>query len=100
MWFVPNLGTFYQVPNIGTMFKSLHSKEYSLLVGWLKEQRLGQKLTMRDLGAKLGVPHSLIGKVEQGERRLDVIEFLQYCNALKVDPIEGMEKIMESLVLR
>lgn len=36
------------------------------------------------------VAHSFIGKVEQGERRLDVVEFVRYCEALKLSPDEGI----------
>lgn len=72
------------------MFKSLHSVEHRRLTGWLKEQRKAQGLTMRELAARLDTPHSFIGKVEQGERRLDVLEFIQYCKALRVSPIDGL----------
>ncbi len=44
---------------------------------------------MRELAERLDVIHSWIGKVELGERRLDVIEYIQYCKALGVDPIEA-----------
>ncbi len=79
------------------MQKSLHSKDYERLRQWLREQRLRQGLTMRGLAEKLAVPHSFIGKVEQGERRLDVIEYLQYCNALDVPPLAGLKKIDPTL---
>lgn len=72
--YVPVLGTYYLVPTIGTMYKSLHSPENNRLIGFLKQERERQDLTMRDLAARLDVAHSFIGKVEQGERRLDVIE--------------------------
>jgi len=43
------------------------------LTGWLKTQREAQGLSMRDLAEKMDIPHSFIGKVEQRERKLDVI---------------------------
>lgn len=45
---------------------------------------------MRDLAERLEVPHSFVGKVEQGERRLDVVEYIQYCEALNVSPLIGI----------
>jgi uncharacterized protein YqiB (DUF1249 family) len=90
---VPFLGTSLFVPNIGTMFKSLYSDEYLKLRNWLKDQRQSKELSMRDLGEILEVPHSFIGKIENGERRLDVIEYLQYCEALKIKPSDGLKAI-------
>ena len=75
---------------MGTMYKTLHSPENARLIAWLKEQRKGQGLTMRDLAGKLNVSHSFIGKIEQGERRLDVVEYLHYCLVLGVAPEEGL----------
>ncbi len=48
---------------------------------------------MRELSDRLGVPHSFVGKIEQGERRIDVVEFIQYCEALGVSPVHGLEAI-------
>ncbi len=47
-------------------------------------------LTMRQLAERLDVHHSWIGRVELGERRLDVMEFVRYCHALEADPTEGI----------
>lgn len=52
---------------------------------------------MRDLAAKMDVAHSFVGKVEQRERRLDVIEYLQYCEALGVSPIDGLKATSKKL---
>jgi len=79
------------------MTKSLHSPENKRLIDWLKVQREEQGLTMRDLAEKLDVPHSYIGKVEQAERRLDVVEFLTYCEALDISPVDGLKVINPDL---
>ena len=47
-------------------------------------------MSMRDLGLKLGKPHQFVGKVESGERKLDIYEFVQYCKALGVKEEEGL----------
>ena len=46
---------------------------------------------MREFAVELGVPHSYIGKVEQCERKLDVLEFVRYCEALEVNPDDGVK---------
>ena len=71
--------------------KTLYSKESKQLTGWLKQKRSESGLTIRQLAAKLGWASSIVGKIEQGERRLDVVEYVQYCSALDTDPREGLE---------
>ncbi|WP_129543269.1 helix-turn-helix domain-containing protein [Serratia sp. 1D1416] len=72
------------------MTKSIHSPEMQALLSWLRETRESQGLSMREMGERIGRPHSFIQKVEVGERRLDVVEFIWYCEALGVQPQTGM----------
>ena len=73
--------------------KTIHSAEYRALLGWLREQRQSRGLTMRAVAAKLDVPHSWICKIETGERRLDVCEYLALCQAIGCDDQEGMRRL-------
>ncbi|AOT07244.1 MULTISPECIES: helix-turn-helix domain-containing protein [Pseudoalteromonas] len=75
------------------MGKTVSSEENGKLTKWLKSKRHEKGHTMRSLAQVLGTPHSFIGKIENQERRLDVIEFLRYCEALEVDPYEGLSLI-------
>lgn len=75
------------------MRTAIHTREYKALTRWLKEKRLEAGLSLRQLGELLGVHHSIIGKVEICERRLDLVEYLDYCKALGVNPTAGL-KIM------
>lgn len=93
---VPDLGTYYLVPNMGAMTRSLHSMQYQKLTVWLKSEREAAGLSMRALSERLGTPHSYVGKIEQQERRLDVVEYFHYCKALNVSPQEGL-KIIEKV---
>lgn len=72
------------------MGKTVSSEENSRLTQWLKSKRQERGHTMRSLAQVLGTPHSFVGKIENQERRLDVVEFMRYCQALEVDPIEGL----------
>jgi transcriptional regulator with XRE-family HTH domain len=76
------------------MIKSIHSTQYQILISWLKDAREAQGLTMRDLAKKLEVPHSFVGKVEQCERRIDVVEYMAYCRALGLSPVDGIEFLL------
>ncbi len=76
------------------MRKALYSKQGRMLRTWLKQGRLAADLTMRGMATKLDVPFQTISKVENGERRLDVVEYVTYCQALGADPHEGIRRIL------
>ncbi len=78
---------------MGNLRLSIHSSEYSWLRGRLLNRRLELGYTQRALGEKMGVIHSFIGKVETGERRLDIFEFITYCETLELDPVELIKEI-------
>lgn len=78
---------------MGTMTKVLYSEENQRLIAWLKSQREAKGLSMRALAKELERPHTFIGKVEQNERQLGVVEFLHYCTALDASPLEGLAVI-------
>jgi len=69
----------------------------SRVTRWLREQCEERGLTMRDLGVRLGMPHTYVQKVELGERRLDVVEYVWYCKALGVEPQDGVERVEHSV---
>lgn len=53
-------------------------------------------LTQTALAKKLRRPQSFVSKVEAGERRLDVVEFLEVTRALGVDPHHLIREVESS----
>jgi len=45
-------------------------------------------MTQITLASRLGNTQTFVSKVERGERRIDVGEFVDFCNALDLDPVE------------
>lgn len=78
------------------MKKTIYSNSSKILTQTLCDARKSAGLTIRQLAEKMGVHHSIIGKIEIGERRLDVIEFIEYCRVLNINPNEVIEKIIAS----
>ena len=68
------------------MAKAQHAQRYRHLPAMLRRLRGEAKLTQRDLAAKLQVTHVWVHKSEIGERRVDITEFMDWCNACGVDP--------------
>lgn len=89
------MGTLrYCADNRYNMQKTIYTTKYRKLVDRIKKERLDQGLSMRDLGGKLNITHSFVSKIEQCERKLDVFEFVQYCEALNISP-EDTIKILK-----
>ena len=60
----------------------------SIFRRFLKQKRKDKNLTQWELAKQLNMPLSFVGKYEQGERRLDVIELMDIAEALDFDPAE------------
>ena len=67
------------------MAKSLGSSRHKALVELLIEKRLAAGLTQADLAERLGEYQSLVARLESGQRRVDVVEFLELARALEFD---------------
>lgn len=65
------------------MEKSIASDLYNEVKATLIGIRKGAGLTQRELSARLKKAHSFISKVEQGERRVDVLELYRICKVCK-----------------
>ncbi len=79
------------------MRPSSYSKQYKDLRTWLREKREEQGLSIRAVAEILQRHHSVIGKLEQDRRRIDIIELLEYCRAVDADPHEAIDLLEHSL---
>lgn len=59
----------------------LHRPEYRNFCKLLRSWRVGAGMTQRDLARRLTKPASYVHKTEVGERRIDPIEFIDWCRA-------------------
>ena len=75
------------------MLKSLRSPQHIALQQALKQARANAGLSQQQLANKLKRPQSFVAKYEVGERRLDVIEFLWICEALKCKPLSIIKSL-------
>lgn len=68
------------------MNKTSNSEKYRAFLAHIKASREQQGLTVRDLAKIIDENHPIVHRIETGERKLTVQEFIEYCIALKLDP--------------
>lgn len=74
--------------------KSIHDPRYCEFIEHLVAARLTLKVTQEQLAHSLGRPQSYIAKVENLDRRLDVVETRDWLKALRLNPDSFMRKIL------
>lgn len=80
--------------------KSVFTKRYSRFLESIIAARKDADLTQQELANRLDRPQSYVSKYERGERRLDVLEFVDIADALGSDACALLETLRESEGLR
>jgi DNA-binding transcriptional regulator YiaG len=91
----PILGAIQFGFYILSVTKSVFTKRYKLFLSLLVSIREEKGLSQRELAKKLKRIHTFVSKYERGERRLDVVEFLDIAKALGADPHEIINKLIK-----
>jgi hypothetical protein len=86
------------LPPVGS--KAQHSRRYKNVPELLRIMREGSGQTQRALGQKLDKPHSWIFNSETGNRRVDVAEFIDWCEACGGDLASAIEQIRTGKIRR
>jgi transcriptional regulator with XRE-family HTH domain len=68
---------------------------YVTLRQCLKALRKGANLSQIELAARLGEDQSYVSKIERGDRYVDVLFFVDWCNACGVKPEEGLKALLQ-----
>lgn len=75
------------------MQKSLRSPRQQHLQTLLSAARKDRNLTQAELAERLNKPQSFVAKYENGERRIDVIEFVDITDALDIRPVDILDQL-------
>jgi len=65
-----------------TMYKTLYSRSSKVFLALLREVRMREGLSQAEVGKLLKESQDWVSKVENGVRRLDVVELHLWCRAL------------------
>ena len=75
------------------MVTSIYSEKYQRVLNQLVQARKSADMTQAAVAEALGRPQSFVSKYENGERRLDVVEFLAVARVLKADPYRMLREV-------
>ena len=75
--------------------KSLHSPQHEAFCDLLVAARRNAGLTQQDVAKRLKRPQSFVAKYEGGERRLDVLEFIDIARAVETDPVKILRAVLK-----
>lgn len=76
------------------MVESVHSVRYTRLREILVEARKAKGVSQAALAERLGWLQTFVSKYERGERRLDIVEFIDVADALEIDPVKCLRQLI------
>jgi transcriptional regulator with XRE-family HTH domain len=79
------------------MVDSMFSTGYPQVVAAIVAMRKKAGLTQRQLADALGREQNLVGRIETGQRRVDIVELVWICRACSVEPEEQVTQLVRKL---
>ena len=79
------------------MEKFIFTQHQKVLLELLRDIRSKAKLRQEDVAAKLSRPQSFVSKYESGERRLDILELREVCQALGITLAKFVSRLERKL---
>jgi len=75
--------------------KPNHARIYQSVPGFIRDLREKAGLTQRELAARIRRSQWWIARIETGSRRVDVAEFIQWCQGCGVEPEKALRRLRE-----
>ena len=82
------------------MEKSVFNQDYTLFLSLLRRARKAAGLTQKQVAESLKQTQSFVSKCERGERRIDIIELLAFCQAIGIPAEEFVRQLQQILKQR
>jgi transcriptional regulator with XRE-family HTH domain len=73
--------------------KSIHTEQHKALIILLRELRIGAGLTQTELAIRVGRDQTFVSKYESGERRLDILELREICQAVGISLVKFIQQL-------
>ena len=81
---------------VKTLAKTIGSKRHRALIDLLIARREALKMSQSALATRLGEYQSFVARLESGQRRVDIVEFMKLADILDLDPakvIASLKKV-------
>lgn len=73
--------------------KTIYSEVYLHIIEELKKGRKEAGLTQEEAARVLGCRQTFLSKIENSERRLDLVEFLLIAKTYQIDPVKVLNEV-------
>ncbi|MBD5398522.1 helix-turn-helix transcriptional regulator [bacterium] len=80
------------------MSKNIYTNNHKYLLKVLKQYRKMYKITQKELADKLDIAQSRISKIENGDRKIDVMDLIKISKAIGCNPIEIFSKVVNNWI--
>jgi transcriptional regulator with XRE-family HTH domain len=77
--------------------KHLRSARHRALVAAIIDARNAVRLSQWEFAKKLKRTNNFVWRIEAGERRVDVLEFIEIAKAANLDPLELMGRVLKGV---
>ncbi|MDG6882557.1 helix-turn-helix domain-containing protein [Phocoenobacter uteri] len=74
--------------------KTIYKEKYQKIIQFLIATRKEKGITQQQIADQLNKPQSYIAKIERCERKLDILEFIELCEAMNTSPLTILQKIV------
>lgn len=73
--------------------RTLGTERHKALIAMLVEKREAAGLTQIEFARRLHEYQSFVARLESGQRRVDVVEFLEFAEILDFDPVAVLKRL-------
>ena len=77
--------------------KSVFTREYDIFLRLLRQARKDAGVNQREVAEKMNETTLFVSRCERGERRMDPVELLSYCQAIEQPAAEFMRLLEEAV---
>ena len=77
---------------------SIHRSKYKVIINMLVEKRKQAGVTQKQLASKINLRQNIISKIETCERRIDLLELINYCGGVNYSFLSFVQEVSEKVL--